>query len=98
MIIDNFNTQLSIEERNLLSVAYKNITNVLRNSWHVVVSLEKMQASRRSGTKQLCLIQQQRVKIECELKEVCKDIVVLLDEKLLPAAKHGEEVTFYSKM
>jgi len=97
MIIDNFDPRLSIEERNLLSIAYKNMTNVLRNSLRVVGSLET-QASRSSGKKQLPLIRGQREKIEHELTEVCKDIVLLLDEKLIPTAKHGEEITFYSKM
>ena len=32
-IVENYGAQLTIEERNLLSVAYKNITNNLRNSW-----------------------------------------------------------------
>jgi 14-3-3 protein epsilon len=100
LIIENYGPQLSIEERNVLSIAYKNITNALRNNWRIVDSLEKSQMARGSRTKQqgLSLIQRQRERIENELTEVCKDIVFLLDGYLLPAAKQGEDLTFYSKM
>ena len=35
--------ELSIEERNLLSVAYKNVIGARRASWRVLSSLEKTQ-------------------------------------------------------
>jgi 14-3-3 protein epsilon len=100
LIINSYGPQLSIEERNVLSIAYKNITNALRNNWRIVDSLEKSQMARASRTKEqeLSLIRRQRERIEGELTEVCKDIVFLLDRYLLPAAKQGEDLTFYSKM
>ncbi|EGO27907.1 hypothetical protein SERLADRAFT_435677 [Serpula lacrymans var. lacrymans S7.9] len=88
---------LNIEERNLLSVAYKNITNTLRSSWRIVDTLEKMESSRAS-IRQVSLIRRQRSRIEQELADTCKDIVKLLDERLLPSAKQGEEKVFYYKM
>jgi 14-3-3 protein epsilon len=98
-IVGLFDAQLTIDERNLLSVAYKNITNVLRNSWRIVDTLEKMQSMRSPGTtKQLSLMRRQRGRIERELNDVCKDIMLLLDRHLLPAAKPGEESVFYAKM
>lgn len=100
MIIEYFGAQLFIEERNLLSIAYKNITNSLRNSWRIVDTVHKLQSTRSSGgkTKHLLLIRRQRERIERELTNVCKDIVLLLDRELLPAAGKGEEVVFFSKM
>lgn len=99
LIIELFDAQLTIDERNLLSIAYKNITNVLRNSWRIVNNVEKSQASRQVGaTKQHILTRRQRQRIERELTNTCKDIVLLLDRQLLPAAKQGEEAVFYSKM
>ncbi|KAF5393543.1 hypothetical protein D9757_000056 [Collybiopsis confluens] len=100
-IADQYDGRLFNDERNLLSIAYKNKTNTLRNSWRVVDTLEKMQASRASAgitTRQLLLIRQQRKKIERELANVCKDIVKLLEKQLLPNANQGEERVFYSKM
>jgi len=99
IIINHFHAQLTADERNLLSVAYKNITNRLRSSWRIVDTLEKMQASRSSPTsRQLFLLRHQRDRIESELTGVCKDIVLILDTQLLPAAQRGEETVFYSKM
>ncbi|KAF8915873.1 14-3-3 domain-containing protein, partial [Mucidula mucida] len=90
---------LTLDERNLLSVAYKNLTNNLRNSWRIVDTLEKMQSARSPQmTRQLSLIRQQREKIEGELADVCKDIVDLLDKKLINGAKAGEARVFYIKM
>ncbi|EEB93362.1 hypothetical protein MPER_07991 [Moniliophthora perniciosa FA553] len=48
--------------------------------------------------RQVTLIRRQRTKIERELADVCRDIVQLVDRKLLPAADSGEERVFYSKM
>lgn len=91
---------LTIEERNLLSVAYKNITNALRSSWRVVDSLEKLESSHPTGRtqRQLALTRQQRSKIERELTDVCKDVIRLLDDRLMPIVAVGEETVFYYKM
>ncbi|KAL0949922.1 hypothetical protein HGRIS_009950 [Hohenbuehelia grisea] len=100
-IITHFNAQLTVDERNLLSVAYKNMANNLRNSWRIVDTLEQLQRARSgtsTGLRHLELIQKQRERVEGELTTLCKDIASLLDRKLLPAAKQGEEYVFYSKM
>ncbi|KAG0709596.1 14-3-3 domain-containing protein [Suillus ampliporus] len=91
---------LTIEERNLLSVAYKNITNSLRSSWRVVDSLEKLESARPSAQSkhQVSLIRRQRARIEKELTDACKDIVKLLNDSLLATAKPGEETVFYYKL
>lgn len=69
-----YDARLTIEERNLLSVAYKNITNKLRNSWRVIECLETQEAS-RAKSRRLVLIRMERVRIEKELANVCKDVV-----------------------
>jgi 14-3-3 protein epsilon len=38
-------TQLSVEERNLLSVAYKNVVGARRASWRILDSIEKKEVS-----------------------------------------------------
>ena len=65
--------QLSNEERNLLSVAYKNVVGARRSSWRVVSSIE--QKSEGSERKQ-AMAKEYREKIESELKEICNDVLV----------------------
>ena len=73
-MIYSYDARLTIEERDLLSVAYKNITNDLRNSWRVIECLETLEAS-RAKPRRLALIRMERVRIEKELAKVCKDVV-----------------------
>lgn len=65
--------QLSNEERNLLSVAYKNVVGARRSSWRVVSSIE--QKSEGSDRKK-AMAQEYREKIEQELKDICNDVLV----------------------
>ncbi|XP_061571845.1 14-3-3 protein zeta-like [Cololabis saira] len=87
--------QLSNEERNLLSVAYKNVVGARRSSWRVVSSIE--QKSEGSERKQ-AMAKEYREKIENELKEICNDVLGLLDKFLIPKATVAESKVFYLKM
>jgi 14-3-3 protein epsilon len=88
-----------MEERNLLSIAYKHVTGTLRTSWRTVEGLEKQEkANGRATQRELALIRHQREKIELELADACKDLLNLLDRHLVPAAEAGEERVFYYKM
>jgi 14-3-3 protein epsilon len=69
-----YDGRLTVDERNLLSVAYKNITNNLRNSWRVIDSLETLESS-RPNSRRLFLIRQKKARIERELADTCRDIV-----------------------
>ncbi|KAH6914940.1 14-3-3 domain-containing protein [Coprinopsis sp. MPI-PUGE-AT-0042] len=101
-IIFAYNARLTSEERSLLSIAYKNLTNTLRNSWRSINALATAAATvatiNPKRRRELGLIQQHKRKIENELVDTCKDIIGLLDDYLLVAAKPGEESVFYSKM
>ncbi|KAF7226254.1 14-3-3 protein zeta [Nothobranchius furzeri] len=87
--------QLSNEERNLLSVAYKNVVGARRSSWRVVSSIE--QKSEGSESKQ-ARIKEYREVIEKELQEICNDVLGLLDKYLIPKASPAESKVFYLKM
>jgi len=88
-----------MEERNLLSIAYKHITGTLRTSWRTVESIEKQEtANGRATLREQTLIRRQREKVELELADACKDLLELLDRHLVPAAEAGEERVFYLKM
>lgn len=98
-IIFYSDARLSMEERNLLSIAYKHVTGTLRTSWRTVEGIEKQEiANRRATLREQTLIRRQREKIELELADACKDLLDLLDRHLVPAAEAGEERVFYLKM
>jgi 14-3-3 protein epsilon len=89
--------ELSVEERNLLSVAYKNVIGARRASWRIVTSIEQKEESKGNST-QVGLIKEYRQKIEAELAKICEDILEVLDKHLIPSAKSGESKVFYHKM
>lgn len=89
--------ELSVEERNLLSVAYKNVIGARRASWRIVTSIEQKEESKGNG-EQAQLIKEYRQKIEAELAGICRDILEVLDKHLIQSAKTGESKVFYHKM
>ena len=66
-------SELSNEERNLLSVAYKNVVGARRSSWRVISSIE--QKTEGSERKQ-AMSREYREKIEKELRDICQDVLV----------------------
>lgn len=87
--------QLSNEERNLLSVAYKNVVGARRSSWRVISSIEqKTEGSERKQS----MAKEYRQKVENELKEICKDVLNLLEKHLITNAIIAESKVFYLKM
>jgi len=89
--------ELTVEERNLLSVAYKNVIGARRASWRIVTSIEQKEES-KGNAGQVTLIKEYRQKIEAELAKICEDILEVLDKHLIPSAKSGESKVFYHKM
>ncbi|XP_046413595.1 14-3-3 protein zeta isoform X2 [Neodiprion virginianus] len=95
--------ELSNEERNLLSVAYKNVVGARRSSWRVISSIE--QKTEGSERKQQ-MAKEYREKVEKELREICYDVLGdgvamlqgLLDKYLIPKASNPESKVFYLKM
>jgi len=96
-IVASEDRDLTVEERNLLSVAYKNVIGARRASWRIVTSIEQKEESKGNST-QVGLIKEYRQKIESELAKICEDILSVLDAHLIPSAKTGESKVFYHKM
>ncbi|KAF9354013.1 14-3-3 protein [Mortierella sp. AD094] len=90
-------TELSVEERNLLSVAYKNVIGARRASWRIVSSIEQKEESKGSEAN-VAMIKTYRNKIEKELADICRDILSVLKDFLIPSANLGESKVFYHKM
>ena len=89
--------ELTVDERNLLSVAYKNVVGTRRASWRIISSIEQKEESKGSD-KHVETIRSYRNKIEAELERVCQDVLDVLDESLIPNAATGESKVFYHKM
>ncbi|CAH9052065.1 unnamed protein product [Cuscuta europaea] len=89
--------ELTIEERNLLSVAYKNVIGSLRAAWRIVSSIEQKEESRKNE-EHVSLIKDYRGKVEAELSQVCAGILNLLQSNLVPSASTSESKVFYLKM
>ena len=98
--------KLSTEERNLLSVAYKNVVGARRASWRIINSL--LLKKKDASDSESHLKEYQDV-IEKELEEICGDVIKVLGEKkeddtgvggegLLGEAVENEEKVFYHKM
>merc|ERR1712203_820008 len=87
--------ELSNEERNLLSVAYKNVFGARRSSWRVISSIE--QKTEGSERKQQ-MAKEYREKVEKELRDICQDVLGLLDKFLIAKASNAESKVFYLKM
>lgn len=92
-IVATYDTELTVEERNLLSVAYKNVIGVRRASWRIISSIEQKEDDIKET-----LVRNYRLQIEKELKDICADILGLLDKHLIPHAGTGESKVFYYKM
>lgn len=67
---------LTAEDRNLLSVAYKNVVGSRRSSWRVISSMEMKQQQQEDPMKKLDLTREYREKIEEELRKICKEVIV----------------------
>ncbi|OWF44669.1 14-3-3 protein zeta/delta-like [Mizuhopecten yessoensis] len=97
---------LSNEERNLLSVAYKNVVGARRSSWRVISSIEQKKASDPADKKKPIVVEY-KAKITSELTDICNEVLKLLEDKLIPAVEvqtnqpqsdDKESLVFYLKM
>ncbi|AQK58070.1 14-3-3-like protein A [Zea mays] len=89
--------ELTVEERNLLSVAYKNVIGARRASWRIVSSIEHKEET-RGAAGHAAAARGYRARVEAELSGICAGILRLLDERLVPAAAAVDARVFYLKM
>ena len=89
---------LSLEERNLLSVAYKNVVGARRASLRIIGSIESKE-NEKGAMDKAAIVGGYKTKVEDELNTICNDILALLDEKLIPKSSASAEANvFYQKM
>nr|XP_054771373.1 14-3-3 protein zeta-like [Lytechinus pictus] len=92
----------SDENRNLLSVAYKNVVGAKRSAWRIIRSLEQ----KAKESDEVEYARKYRLDIEKELKDICNEILDLLSNTLIPGMTDVSGATssvesgkvFYHKM
>lgn len=92
--VAKMNVELSVEERNLLSVAYKNVIGARRASWRIISSIG-LKEENKAFLKE---IEEYKNKVEKELYDICGDILEILTKHLIPSSKSGESKVFHFKM
>jgi len=95
--VGSLGLELSVEDRNLLSVAYKNAVGSRRASWRIISSVEQKEGSKGNDSN-VANCKEYRIKVETELQGICDTILGLLSDNLIPGAKDAESKVFYHKM
>jgi len=95
--VAQLNEELTVEERNLLSVAYKNVVGSRRASLRIISSIEQKEES-RGKEDHLLKAREYRKKVEKELTNICNDILEVLDKHLISKSTGAESKVFYYKM
>ena len=89
--------ELTIEERNILSVAFKNVVGTRRAAWRVISLIERKEMKKGSTTNAE-KAKRYKQNIEKELTGVCKGILDLVKDFLIPKCKSKEGKVFLYKM
>jgi 14-3-3 protein epsilon len=95
--VAGLNVELSVEERNLLSVAYKNVIGARRAAFRIISSIEQKEASKGNDSN-VEKVKAYSKKIEKELHDISNDVLNVLDKNLIPNAQSDEATVFYYKM
>jgi len=95
--VAKLNIELTVEERNLLSVAYKNVIGSRRAAWRIISSIEQKEKN-KGNENHVKLIKAYGNKIEKELNDICQDVMDVLDNHLITHAGGDEASVFYFKM
>ena len=88
---------LSNDERNLLSIAYKNSVSSRRTALRTIIAYETKEKKKETSTF-LPFIQEYHKKVQEELNKACQNILNVIDQTLLKRAEDAEAKVFYSKM
>lgn len=85
---------LDEEERNLLSVAYKNVVGSRRSAWRVLSA----KVGEDLNEKQRKLAEDMKKRVENELNKLCEDVIQLLNDHLIQNPENVQAKIFFLKM
>nr|POE97573.1 14-3-3-like protein gf14 kappa [Quercus suber] len=63
-------SKLTVEQQNLLLVAYKNVINLLRTAWSIVSLIEQKEEGCKNE-EHVSLVKEYRSKVGAKLSEIC---------------------------
>eukprot|EP00298_Acanthocystis_sp_HF-20_P027464 c559_g1_i1.p1 GENE.c559_g1_i1~~c559_g1_i1.p1 ORF type:complete len:241 (+),score=69.69 c559_g1_i1:41-763(+) len=89
--------ELTIHERELFNVAYKNIIGSRRASWRIVSSILQKEEMNQRGNR-LAIVRSYKDRIEKELGQTCNEVLSILKNLLIPNAKGLENKVYYYKI
>eukprot|EP01121_Diplochlamys_sp_Union-15-3_P014489 TRINITY_DN4618_c0_g2_i2.p1 TRINITY_DN4618_c0_g2~~TRINITY_DN4618_c0_g2_i2.p1 ORF type:complete len:268 (-),score=31.78 TRINITY_DN4618_c0_g2_i2:46-810(-) len=94
--------ELTVTERNLFSVAYKNIIGSRRAAWRILSSIESKEVEKNLEKIELesraLQVKEYREKIENELTNICNEVLSIIDNYLLKHTTYIESKAFFLKM
>ena len=93
-LIKTKDNDLNLEERNILSSAYKNLVSSRRSALRSIIAVE----TKEKNSKLISLITELKQTLEKELKDLCNNIIKIINEYLIRKAKENESKIFYLKM
>jgi 14-3-3 protein epsilon len=96
-MVRNKTDALSSDERNLLSIAYKN-TITLRRTAIRTLSAYEAKERKKEDSAYLAYIVEYKKRVEDELEKLCDKIIKSIDQFLLPKSTDAESSVFYHKM
>lgn len=88
---------INSDERNLLSIAYKNSVSSRRTALRTIMAYE-MKERKKETSAFLPYILEYRKKVEEELTKMCNNVISTIDNHLLKKAEDAEARVFYLKM
>lgn len=95
-VAEESSIELTVEERNLLSVAFKNVVGARRASWRILSTIAAK--SGEDDRKNEPILRSYIGEVESELKQYCERLLVLLDGPLIANCSNSEASIFYLKM
>ena len=95
--ISKCSSEFTDDERNILSVAFKNVVGNRRTAWRVLNSIETKE-SRRGNEENKSRAAAYKEKVEGELRSFCREILRIIDNDLLPKTSSDEGRVFFIKM
>ncbi|XP_074309647.1 14-3-3 protein 7-like [Silene latifolia] len=87
--VAKLDVELTVEERNLLSMGYKNVIGSRRASWRIMSSIEQKEES-KGNENNVKLIKSYRQKVEDKRTKICQDILAIINAHLIPHSGSGE--------